>query len=167
MRRHLATLVAFVTLLAAGSAAAQTTTVLLVRHAEKAATGGSDPALTAEGRARAQRLAQVLEHVDLAAVYSTPFTRTRDTAGPVAAAKRIDLTVTEVGPNFVENLAERILSEQRGKTVLVVGHSNTLGPTIAALGAGEAFELDESEYGDLFVCTIPETGPPTMLRLTF
>lgn len=147
----------------AGSGSA--TTVLLVRHAEKVLDGGSDPALTEEGRAHAEKLATSLKQVELAAIFSTPFRRTRDTAAPSAAKAGIETTITEAGPGFVERLAERILKGHRGQTVLVVGHSNTIGPTLAALGAGPSFELDESDYGDLFICTIPEAGEPSVVRL--
>jgi len=151
----------------AGAVAAQTTTVLLVRHAEKMTTGGSDPQLTDDGRARAENLAAMLKDVELEAIYSTPFVRTRGTVAPVAKAKGIELTITEVGPGFEKALAERILAENKGGTVLVVGHSNTIGRTIAALGAGQPFDLDESEYGDLFVCTLPDGGEPKVIRLKF
>jgi 2,3-bisphosphoglycerate-dependent phosphoglycerate mutase len=152
-------------LLLAPAIPAETTTVLLVRHAEKVATTGSDPELTEEGRAHAEMLAAVLADVELAAIYSTPFRRTRDTVAPVAKAKGLEITVIEAGSDLAGSTAARILGENRGRTVLVSGHSNTLGPTLEALGAGPSFELDESEYGDLFVCTIPEQGAPSLLRL--
>jgi len=151
--------------LVAPCAFAELTTVLLVRHAEKVATTDKDPDLTDDGHAHARALVETLARVDLAAIYSTPFTRTRDTVAPVAAAKGLEITVVEAGPDLATTLARRILEEHRGRTVLVSGHSNTLGPTLEALGAGPSFELDESEYGDLFVCTIPEQGPPRVLRL--
>jgi broad specificity phosphatase PhoE len=156
-----------VMLLLTGSIAAETTTILLVRHAEKAATAGDDPELTQEGRARAEKLATAIEDVDIAAIYSTPFKRTRDTVAPIASAKGIEVIVTEAGPGFTDDLAARILEDHRGETVLVVGHSNTLGATIQTLGGGPAVDLDESEYGDLFVCTIPDGGVPVVLRLKF
>jgi len=153
--------------LTASSALADTTTVFLVRHAEKVADGSTDPELTDEGRARAERLVAMLAEVHLDAVYSTPFKRTRDTASPVAAAKGLEVTITEVGTGFVDRLAKQILDENRGKTVLVVGHSNTLGPTIASLGGGPSFEIDEKIYGDLFVCVLPDDGEAKLLRLKF
>lgn len=156
---------ALIVLLLAPAALAETTTVLLVRHAEKAATTGSDPELTEAGREHAEILAAVLAAVELSAIYSTPFQRTRDTVAPAAKAKGIEITVVEAGSDLAERLARRILDENRGRTVLVSGHSNTLGPTLEALGAGPSFELDESEYGDLFVCTIPGQGTPSVLRL--
>lgn len=147
--------------------AESTTTVLLVRHAEKATTGGSDPELTEEGMARAEALAAVLADVDISVIYSTPFKRTKATAVPTAAMSGIETTIVAVGPTWVKDLADRILENERGRTVLVVGHSNTIGATLAALGAGQAFDLEDHEYGDLFICTIPDDGEPTFIRLNF
>jgi broad specificity phosphatase PhoE len=167
MKRAAVAILIVMLLVAAGSVAAQTTTVLVVRHAEKVTETGKDPELTAEGRARAENLAAMLKDVEVAAIYSTPFKRTVDTGAPVAREKGLEITLTEASRGFVAALAERILSESLGRTVLVVGHSNTVGPTLAALGCGEPFELDESEYGDLFVCTLPDSGRPSVLRLKF
>ncbi len=167
MKRCVAVVLGLAMLLLGGSVMAETTTVLLVRHAEKAATGGTDPELTDKGHERAEALAAMLAEVDIATIYSTPFNRTRDTAAPVAKAKGLEVTITEVGPDFTKKLAETILASDRGKTVLVVGHSNTLGPTIAALGGGPTFEIDEKIYGDFFVCTIPDEGEPTLIQLRF
>jgi len=146
-------------------AAAPATTVLLVRHAEKAKDGGRDPALTEAGRARAEALAVALGGSGISAIYSTPFARTQTTAAPTATALSIPVSISKVEAGFTEALARQILSAHRGETVLVVGHSNTLGPTLQALGAGPTFELDASRYGDLFVCTIPADGPPSVVRL--
>jgi len=165
MKRFAAAGLILLSLLFAVHTVAESTTVILVRHAEKAADGSTDPDLTDEGRARAERLAAILSEVHLDAVYSTPFKRTKGTASPVAAMKGLEVTITEVGPDFAQRLAEKVLEENRGKTVLIVGHSNTLGPTIAALGGGTSFEIDEKIYGDLFVCVLPADGEPTLLQL--
>lgn len=141
------------------------TTVLLVRHAEKAKDGGADPALTEQGRARAEALAVALADSGISAVYSTSYARTKATAAPTAEALGVPVRITPARAGFTQALAEQIRASDAGKTVLVVGHSNTLGPTLAALGAGPSFEIDESRYGDLFICTIPDKGPPSVVRL--
>ena len=87
------------------------TTLVLVRHAEKADDGTDDPHLTLAGARRAEELSYLLDHVQLTAVYSTPFHRTRETAEPSARrqAKKIRL----YQPNEEEFL-ERILKEHAG-----------------------------------------------------
>lgn len=70
------------------------TTFILVRHAEKDMTQSTpDPDLSAEGHARARRLALLFEKTEIAAVYSTPFKRTRQTVEPLAAGKTDYTTV--------------------------------------------------------------------------
>jgi probable phosphoglycerate mutase len=81
------------------------TTFLLVRHASGDHVGrrlaGRAPGapLNDAGRAEASRLAGWLAPVPLAAVYSSPLERARDTAAPIAAAH--GLGVTE-DPAFTE-----------------------------------------------------------------
>src|SRR5690606_3949309 len=74
-------LAAAVSLLTAGSALAQT--VYLVRHAEKA-DGGSDPALSEAGQARAMALSEVLRDAHPVLVLTSPLRRTIQTGAPTA-----------------------------------------------------------------------------------
>ena len=60
-----------------------TTMVLIVRHAEKAASAGTDPDLSAAGAARANALAAVAAHAGVEAAYVTQFKRTKETAAPL------------------------------------------------------------------------------------
>lgn len=141
-------------------ATTEPTVVILVRHAEKVTgTGGKDPKLTSVGRERAELLAQMLAGTDVAAVYSTPFHRTRDTAGPIAAALGKDIRTVKPDPEHPQRLARRMASEHAGETVLVVGHSNTIPAILEALGVegldAELLDpkghLHESDYDNLFV----------------
>src|SRR4051812_24667993 len=76
--------------------AQQITTFILVRHAEKMADAGKDPALSSEGNARTKRLVSLLEKTTIDAIYTTPYKRTRSTVEPLAQAKR--LTIREYEP---------------------------------------------------------------------
>jgi probable phosphoglycerate mutase len=115
------------------------TDILLVRHGESAAAsfdsefpkylGHGNPALHPHGRAQAERVADRLESENLAAIYTTPFDRTRDTAAPLLARlgmeARIEPELREVfmgdweSPIFrkymIEGhpLADRIFAEER------------------------------------------------------
>ncbi|MEZ4992068.1 MAG: phosphoglycerate mutase family protein [Saprospiraceae bacterium] len=127
------------------------TTIILVRHAEKADDGTSDPALTPLGQSRAQRLAAMLAPMEVDAVYSTPYKRTRLTGVPTAELKH--LTVQEYSPNDKAFLS-KLTSDYAGKTILVVGHSNTI-PTLVNALTGKAYEqLGESEYDKLFIVEV-------------
>lgn len=125
-----------------------TTTVYLVRHAEKASDGSRDPALTSEGQARAGRLAELLANEDVSGVYSTNFKRTRDTAQPVA--EQFGLEVNIYSP-FDLAASLEMVARHAGKTILIVGHSNST-PAIVnfLLRQDQVEQLDESEYDKLF-----------------
>lgn len=160
------TLLCLVVLLLPVPLSAQAGVVLLARHAEKSAPSG-DPALTAEGMRRAEALAQVVADVRLTAVITTQFRRTRLTAAPAAHATGILPTVVPAAGTTAEAAAAvaRVIDAlPPGSVVLVVGHSNTLGPIIAALGGPTLPDLCDGEYATLFTLLRPASGPPHLLR---
>ncbi|HEX7112683.1 MAG TPA: histidine phosphatase family protein [Mizugakiibacter sp.] len=158
--RRLATALALLAALAmpAAQAADAATVVVVVRHAEKAADGGRDPALTAAGRARAAALAETLASMRVSHVYATPYRRTRDTAAPTAAARGLTVDVRAIPGGdvdaYVRALRADILAHHRGETVLVVGHSNTMPQTVAALCGCAAAPMEEREYDRLSVVVL-------------
>src|SRR5690625_3062380 len=133
------------------------TTFIVVRHAEKASNDPEDPALDADGQARAQALAEVLADVSLKAVYATPTRRTRETAAPVAAEKGLE--VRDYDPALAASeLATMLHIRHAGDTVLLVGHSNTVADIVTALCACPVEPLTEEDYGDLFRIRIAAGG---------
>lgn len=135
------------------NASAQKTTIWLVRHTEKADTPATNPPLTRLGQQRAKLLIKTLNGDKISAVYVTNFTRTAQTAKPVA--DKFKLTPRIYDANDVKNLAAKILQENKGKNVLIVGHSNTIVPTLTALGCESPFPaLSEEDYDILFKVTV-------------
>ena len=67
--------------------AQETTTFILVRHAEKASDGTSDPALTKAGAARANNILSLFQKTEITAIYSSNYKRTKMTVAPLAEAK--------------------------------------------------------------------------------
>ncbi len=149
------------------------TLVYLVRHAEKAAPEISedpkDPHLTAAGQARARELARVLGEAGIDTLFSTPFHRTRETAAPLAEQSGLAVTITPIGEDYATALAERIRSDYAGRTILVVGHSNTTPDLIRALGitSADSLALEDNEYDDLFLVTLPPQGGAWLSRIRF
>lgn len=127
--------------------------VYLVRHAEKQT--GNDPELTADGEARAARLAEYLSGEPVVAIWSTDFARTRATAAPVAEMHGLEVELYE--PGHIYRMADRT----RGKegVVLIVGHSNTI-PKIAAEFRGEGDDADfaDDDYESLYWVEINKDG---------
>jgi broad specificity phosphatase PhoE len=137
--------------------------VILSRHAERAdgaaTMGGSDPKLSAAGSARAEKLMAMLADANIAAIFTTEYARTKDTAGPLAA--RIKITPEVVAAGQMNALIDKIKSHADG-TVFVVGHSNTVPAIIKALG-GPDVSIGDSEYDNLFFY-VPATKTLTRVR---
>lgn len=132
------------------------TVVIIVRHAEKATAPASDPPLTETGVARAQALAELLKDAKVDVVMHTPTTRTRETARAVAERFGITMEVLPVGgpaPVHAAAVAEAV-RKHAGKTIVVVGHSNTILPYIAALGGPNKGELCDHNYDGLYTLVI-------------
>ena len=141
------------------------TTVIVVRHAEKATTNPQDPnpALSPEGQQRARDLAALLRNRQVAAVIATQFQRTQLTGQPTADAAHLvidTMPATRDVQAHAAAIAERIRTRYAGKTVLVVGHSNTVPKIVAALGGPALADLCDSAYGNLFTVVIPASGAP-------
>lgn len=131
------------------------TVVVIVRHADKAPQPAADPPLTEVGTARAQALAEMLRNSNVGAVLHTPTVRTRDTALPTARQFGLTPEVLPQGPAAVhaEVVAEAV-RKHAGKTVLVVGHSNTVMKYIAALGGPTRPDLCDHEYSGIYTLII-------------
>jgi broad specificity phosphatase PhoE len=146
--------------------------VFAVRHAEKAsdANEASVPLSTA-GTDRARKLAAMLKDAGITAIYSTDTVRTKTTAEPLAAARKLsiqtyDFPVVDGKPNL-SPLAEKLRRDHSQDVVLVVGHSNTIAPLLAALGCRESVSIAGDEYDNLFVVVPQGSGTPLLLRLRF
>lgn len=150
-------------------AAAQATTVVLVRHAEKA-DGSADAELSAAGRRRAEALKAALARFAPDAILVSEYRRTAQTAAPTAAHFGLTPTVVPVRgavPAQATATAAALRGLRPGSTALVVGHSNTIGPIIAALGGPALGDLCDGEYATIFVLTLPATGPPRLVRAVY
>ena len=136
----------------------QITTIILVRHAEKAGPSGDVP-LTAAGLNRAKELARVLGSAGISAIYTTPFLRVRQTAEPLATALHITPVELKTGDTYARDLVKAIMRGHKGRTVLVIGHSNTTVDVLRQLKIANPPAIADSEYDDLFVCTIGGAKP--------
>jgi len=147
------------------------TTVVVVRHAEKATDDPRDPSLSPAGEERARALRSLLKDAGVAAIYATQYRRTRQTAEPLA--QQLGLAVVERpvsaanASTYAPDLAREIVSTHAGKTVLVVGHSNTVPGIVEALSGSAVPPITESEYDHLFVVVVPAQGPARLFPVRF
>jgi broad specificity phosphatase PhoE len=170
MRLPLPSLLAAALLLAAPVAAQDSTVVYLVRHAEKAATDPVDPPLSPAGEARARALAARLAGLPLDAAIVTQYRRSRETAAPTLAAARLApwLHPTRGGDlPHPAAVARAVHGPLAGRTVLVVGHSNTVPAIVHALGGPDLPDLCETEYAHLFVIVLRPGAEPRVRRESY
>ena len=139
---------------------APATVVYLVRHAEKADDGTSDPPLTSDGAERSRALAGLLADAGITRILSSDFKRTRDTAAPVAEALGLEVEIYD--PRALGEVADRLRGS--GERVLVSGHSNTTPSLVELLGGvpGGAIR-EEDEYDRLYVVVMGSDGASTVL----
>jgi broad specificity phosphatase PhoE len=148
-------------LFSAGAAVEASPILFLVRHAEKATTGGNDPGLSSAGHQRAEALARILKDSKITMIFSTEFKRTQETAAPTAKVTRI--TPTIVPANDVLALVEKLRSLKGNG--LVVAHGNTIPDLVKALGIATPVNIPENDYSELFVIILGDN--PQLLRLHY
>jgi len=135
---------------------APVTIVYIVRHAEKLNPQDPESPISTEGRARAVFLADRLKGENVTRIYATTKLRTQQTGAPLAQALGIEPVVLD--PYALDDLVARIRSGDEGRTVLVVGHSNSI-PDIVRRLSGQGIEgIEENQYGRLFKVTISADG---------
>src|SRR6266478_1196480 len=135
--------------------------VVIVRHAEKATNGGSDPDLSSAGRARADALARILKDSGITAIFTSEFKRTQETAAPTATSAHLAPRV--VAAKDTGALVTK-LHELSGNA-LVVGHGDTIPNLIKALGISVLVNIPDADYSELLIVTLGDK--PQLLRLHY
>lgn len=141
----------------------QVTTYYFIRHAEKVRTdkANRNPDLNIEGLKRAKKWSDVFANVKFDAIYSTDYNRTKQTAKPTADSK--SLPVLLYNPRKMND--EAFKANTKGKTVLVVGHSNTTPFFVnAVIGSNKYKQIDDRNNSNLYIVTVTK-GKTTDLLL--
>lgn len=123
------------------------TTIYLIRHAEKQDdTKNTD--LSPEGFERAKNWRKYFEEIPIDAFYSSGFQRARHTCQPMAFSRDKNISIYK---NHLMDL-KKVIKENKGKTVLIVGHSNRIPTFINTLLGEEKYpEILEPEFGNLYI----------------
>ncbi|MEO9570054.1 MAG: phosphoglycerate mutase family protein [Polaribacter sp.] len=131
----------------------ETTTYYLIRHAEKDRTDttNKNPNLNEKGVDRAKKWANYFKKIELDAIYSTNYNRTQQTAKPTAESKKLEILKYDP-KNMYDSIFQ---SETIGKTVLIVGHSNTTPAFVnKILGEKKYEDIDDNDNASLYIVTI-------------
>lgn len=139
-------------------------TIVLVRHAEKV-DASKDPDLSAEGHARAARLATMLADAGVTHVYATQYVRTQQTVAPLSAAR--GLTPLVMHSDDIDGLVARWRALSADSVAVYAGHSGSVPKLLTALGHAAAPEIDESDYTNFFVVSLGGGGPLRVVRLRY
>lgn len=140
----------------------ETTTYFLIRHAEKDRTDSTNknPDLTEKGKKRAIYWSEVLASIKFDAVYSTNYNRTIQTAEPTANSNNLEIQF--YNPRNLFNT--EFQNDTKGKTVLIVGHSNTTPMFVNKILGEEKYpEIDDSNNANLYIITISENKKSAVL----
>jgi broad specificity phosphatase PhoE len=159
--KHLAPVLSIPLLLMVVCTANAAPVIFIVRHAEKASSGGNDPDLSPQGQKRADALAHILKDSQITSVFVTEFKRTQQTAAPTAKAAHV--TPTVVPANETGALAEKLRA--LNGNALVVGHGNTIPDLLKALGIATPVSIPDDDYSELFTVIVGD--PPQLLRLHY
>ena len=135
--------------------------VVIVRHAEKAANGGSDPDLSSAGRARADELARILKDSGITAIFTSEFKRAQETAVPTATS--IGVTATVIPAKDTAALVAKL--HQLNGNALVVGHGDTIPNIIKALGIDSPINIPDEDYSEFLIVTVGDK--PHLFRLHY
>jgi len=139
---------------------ADTTTVIVIRPADQALDGGE----------WAQSLARLLGDGpgpgSLSAIYTVPAQRAQLTVAPLA--QQLGLHAIILPSADPKDLARRVLREHSGERVLVVGQGDTVPDIVSALsGVHDIPAIAASDYGTLYIISVPRLGHPSLLRLRY
>lgn len=123
------------------------TTIYLIRHAEKA-DEPKNPELSEAGKKRAEKWAAYFSTIPIDLFFSSLYKRTTQTCTAIAASQNKEVLFYK--PETLE--LKKLIEDNPGKTILIVGHSNTIPKNINQLTGKETYaDIPDSEYGNLYI----------------
>ena len=129
------------------------TSVYLIRHAEKIRTDKNekDPLLNKNGLLRAQKWSEIFRKIEIDKILSTDTKRTISTATPISDKNQLKIEIYKP-----ENISyETFIKENKGKKVLIVGHSNTIPETTNILIKNKFYnQIEDKNNSNLYFVNI-------------
>lgn len=135
------------------SNAQEVTTYYFIRHAEKLRVDKTErnPNLNSKGLKRAEAWKEVFSNISFDAIYSTDYNRTMLTAKPTADSKNLPILMY----NPRDMYSKTFQNQTKGKTILVVGHSNTTNVFAnKVLGFDKYEEIKDNNNSNLYIVTV-------------
>ena len=138
--------------------------IFIVRHAERL-DSSTDTPLSAEGEARAARLAQMLRDARVTMIVATQYKRTQDTAKPLADLLKVP--IQQVAASDLDALLAKLRTAGPSGRVLVVSHSDRVPAILAALGDKQEVTIAANEYDSLWMVVAGDGRVPLVVRLRY
>jgi len=137
-----------------------------VRHAEKnIEPNNPDPDLSPAGVERAQEIARVFGETGINAIYATQYKRTQETVKPLADRTGVQAKLLEA--NQTDELVKQLQTTNRGQTIFIAGHNNTVPAIVSALSGEKYPTIPESEYDNLYIVTIYRVGKARVVKMKY
>ena len=131
----------------------EVTTYYFIRHAEKVRTDktNKNPSLTEKGLLRSQNWSTVFSNIKFDEIYSTNYLRTVQTASPTAQIQGVAIKFYDSKKLFSKDFQRKT----KGKTVLIIGHSNTTPAFVnKVLGYEKYKDIADGNNSNLYIVTI-------------
>jgi broad specificity phosphatase PhoE len=155
------------------------TRIIVLRHAPKAnmpkkenaavyppsEMSRKDPPLNSVGTAKAQAYTELSDLYNISGIYSTNLRRTKDTVMPLSEKIGVKIDTT-IKPFDYQAQLKSILDHHLNKTVVIVGHSNTVPGFINYLLPAEQMpDLAHDAYSDIFILKYYSTKQIELIKL--
>ena len=138
------------------------TTYYFIRHAEKLRVDKTErnPNLNLKGFKRAEAWKEVFSNISFDAIYSTDYTRTKLTAKPTADSKNLPIIIY----NPRDMYSKAFQNQTKGKTILVVGHSNTTNVFAnKVIGFDKYQGIKDNNNSNLYIVTLTDKKASSVL----
>jgi broad specificity phosphatase PhoE len=138
------------------------TTYYFIRHAEKLRVDKTErnPNLNLKGFKRAEAWKEVFSNISFDAIYSTDYTRTKLTAKPTADSKNLPILMY----NPRDMYSKAFQNQTKGKTILVVGHSNTTNVFAnKVIGFDKYQGIKDNNNSNLYIVTLTDKKASSVL----
>ena len=133
------------------------TVYYFIRHAEKDTSNPDerDPELIEAGIQRAEKWADVFKDISFDLIYSSNYKRTMATAKAIANSQQKEILMYDASKLNDEDFQKKT----KGKTVLVVGHSNSNPEFVNYILEEEKYQdIPDEESGSLFIVSVFSDG---------
>ena len=110
-------------------------------------------------------LGRMLRSARVAVVFSSQFTRSVATAESVSVATGAPVEIVHSDSSMA--LARTIRERFHGRTVVIVGHSDSLPHVVAELGWEESEAWEPWSYDDLCLVEVRTGEPPALVHMHY